>query len=162
MVLLIDCQYFNVVLVFKALLISLAIINFSAGYSKNLLVALKKLIFIFLLVCSVKAFAQNNPYAKVDSHAHAIWGLLTPIDTLALQLTAPYTSDSEKVRSIFYWVTHNISYDVVEYHKPTPLVLFPGGRDSAEYAAYYNEKYAEMVACKTPKSKGEDKDKNPS
>jgi hypothetical protein len=53
--------------------------------------------------------ATGNDSRKVNGE--------TPAE-LATMLTAPYNSEFQKVRSIFSWITSNISYNVRRYHSP--------------------------------------------
>jgi hypothetical protein len=39
------------------------------------------------------------------------------VDSLSKKLTLPYKTQLEKVRSIFKWITENIEYDVIGYHR---------------------------------------------
>jgi len=56
-------------------------------------------------------------YSKIDSFAYTIKPT-TNIDKLTAQLIERYSTDAEKYRSIFAWITHNIAYDVVALKNP--------------------------------------------
>lgn len=69
---------------------------------------------LLLALLPFTGFAQNsrmNPYAS----AHEAEYVLTP-DSLSRMLTKVYTSDRDKVTSIFRWITENISYNVRPYY----------------------------------------------
>jgi transglutaminase/protease-like cytokinesis protein 3 len=73
---------------------------------------MKALFRFLLLLLPLSTFAQT-PYSnfyQVDERAKYL-PITTP-DSLARQLTFPYTKDIEKVRAIFRWITENISYNV--------------------------------------------------
>ncbi|PQJ09050.1 hypothetical protein CJD36_020965 [Flavipsychrobacter stenotrophus] len=108
---------------------------------------MKNLVAGLLLLLPLFAFAKENPYAKIDKYAASI-GYLSS-DELAKTLTAPYTSDSEKVRSIFYWITQHISYDFYEYHHPTiEGYSLDDDEDSVKAEDAFYERYAEKVLKK--------------
>ncbi|KIV93941.1 hypothetical protein PV10_05113 [Exophiala mesophila] len=68
---------------------------------------------------------------------------VTSLQTLAHQLTAPFSSDTDKARAIFSWLHHNIAYDVVSFFKKnvkpsTPQSTFQSGLAVCEgYAALF-------------------------
>jgi hypothetical protein len=64
-------------------------------------------VFSFLLT---SLSAQTNEFTEVDHFAASV-GYYPP-DTLAKILTTPYNTDLKKVRSIFYWITKHIAYDI--------------------------------------------------
>lgn len=71
------------------------------------------------------------------------------VKTLATKLTKHAQTDRQKVDSIFYWITDNITYDVVAYKKP-PLKRYPdfnldSNLDSAAYMKQYNLAVVNMV-----------------
>lgn len=72
------------------------------------------LIALFLCVTqNSDSQAAQNKYSQIDNHAiNTPRSVTHSIDSHASYLTAPAKNDSEKVRSIFRWITHNISYDV--------------------------------------------------
>jgi hypothetical protein len=61
---------------------------------------------LFLLLATQLVVAQNG---RADALALSVRGAPTP-DSLSKLLTVGLTSDQEKVRSIFRWITANISY----------------------------------------------------
>ena len=82
---------------------------------------MKFLVLLFLLVSSsVIAQAPTNrlsdaekkEYRKIKSHVKAAPSYYSSPDQLADYLTAPYSSDLMKVRSIYLWMTENIAYDM--------------------------------------------------
>ncbi|WP_018612712.1 transglutaminase domain-containing protein [Segetibacter koreensis] len=76
---------------------------------------MKLLIRIFLALFPISSFAQNlsiDSYATVSNKAEEV---LTP-DSLSRMLTNGYTTDRDKVTSIFRWITENITYNVRPYY----------------------------------------------
>ncbi len=72
------------------------------------------LVYIFILIsCTLPAQIRNYNFSSIDAMAEDI-DANSP-DTLAHLLTAPYTTDLEKVRSIFYWITSHIEYNTIRY-----------------------------------------------
>ena len=65
-------------------------------------------VIVFFLVMSNYSFAVD--YKRVDKYARSVHKTGNYKD-LAKKLTAPFTTQEEKVRSIFIWITHNIKYD---------------------------------------------------
>jgi len=55
-------------------------------------------------------------YSAIDNRIGAIKRRYKKISDLATDLTAGCTSDEDKVRAIFIWITNNISYDCAEFH----------------------------------------------
>ncbi len=75
-----------------------------------------KLFFLLFLLISSNCFSQAAPlnYTLIDSARKEVPS--GSADTLAQNLTAGYITDSEKVRSIFKWITENIAYDTKGYY----------------------------------------------
>ncbi len=69
---------------------------------------------IFQLLLFHSAFSQVKELSHVDKKASLIGYYL--IDELHDKLEIKSYSDSEKVRSFYYWITQHISYDVAEFH----------------------------------------------
>ena len=108
---------------------------------------MKNLFTILLLLLSLLCFARENPYAKIDKYAASVGYL--PSNELAEKLTSPYHSDSEKVRSIFYWITQHIAYDVYEYHHPVTESYYTSDfEDSLKAEAALSTKYGEEALRK--------------
>lgn len=83
-------------------------------------------------------------FSGPDTHATKFPHESVPsIDWLASQLTAPFTSLTDKARAIFTWLHHNVSYDVVAFFnnavKPsTPASTLSTGLAVCEgYAALF-------------------------
>ncbi|MCX6377807.1 MAG: hypothetical protein NTU88_17550 [Armatimonadetes bacterium] len=56
---------------------------------------------------------SETPYAAIEQHAlDAPKSAEQSIQSLAAYLTAPAKTESEKARTIFSWIAHNIAYDV--------------------------------------------------
>jgi len=78
---------------------------------------LKKTFYIaILLLVSQTIFSQTN-FEKTDEYARNIE--YNPDKSLAKELTKNCSSEMEKVRSIFVWITDNIAYDFDLYQNPT-------------------------------------------
>ena len=72
---------------------------------------MKRFSFIILLLCSIN-FTYSVNYSKVDKLSGSVpSGMKTP-DQIAGYLTKGLTSPFEKTRAIYYWISHNIKYDV--------------------------------------------------
>src|SRR5688500_16645692 len=72
---------------------------------------MKLLVLVLLSFITCYTFAQykSSNFSSVDDRATNI-PVTTP-EQVAKELTAPYTTDLEKVRSIFIWITENIQYN---------------------------------------------------
>lgn len=78
---------------------------------------------VVLFIC-LPVFAQTKAI-KVKADAANI---NTP-KALSYQLTSPFATEMEKVRSIFYWITDNISYNTLRY-QPQPVSYVDDGFES--------------------------------
>lgn len=78
-------------------------------------------IFIYIILTSFFAINASTElaekdYSTIDAHAlNTPENALRSIQTLADYLIGPASSDDEKLRAIFRWITHNISYDTEGY-----------------------------------------------
>jgi len=72
------------------------------------------LFILFLFSWSIPVSADDEArYASVDRHAlQAPPSATKSVAVLSSYLTKPFTTDEEKARAIFRWITENISYDV--------------------------------------------------
>ncbi|MEO5985033.1 MAG: hypothetical protein ABIP80_05975, partial [Ferruginibacter sp.] len=69
------------------------------------------LLFI-LFICELSA-QELNRYHKTDSIVMRLGSLSSfNVAIIADTLTRPFPSKVDKARAIFYWITHNISYDL--------------------------------------------------
>jgi transglutaminase/protease-like cytokinesis protein 3 len=82
---------------------------------------------IFLTICCINAFlaySQNIDvrkfdYSKVDSFVLKLPDYKTrSVAKLTKKITKPFSTDYEKARAIFIWITEHISYDCKAYHFP--------------------------------------------
>lgn len=104
------------------------------------------LLFALLLACQAFSFAQENDsieksepaavntssanlfdsaatvkFKKVDDFVLKMKKRNKSVTILAKEITASFTTEEEKVRAIFIWMTNNIAFDCVTYHtKKTP------------------------------------------
>ncbi|HWY37273.1 MAG TPA: transglutaminase domain-containing protein [Bacteroidia bacterium] len=78
-------------------------------------------IFILLFFCSVKLPAQSKR-SYIDSVVASmkIEDSDDPED-IALDVTRPFKTDSEKVRALYFWVTENIEYDFKQLKNGSPV-----------------------------------------
>lgn len=89
--------------------------------------------YVFILVAlflfAVSAFAETD-FSKIDAKIDsAPVEAATSISSLADYISKNSSSQSEKARAIFYWITKNISYDTIgfaagEYPDPSAEVAF--------------------------------------
>jgi hypothetical protein len=64
----------------------------------------------------LKITPKHPTYFYIDNYATAVPPAMTKdVKTLATYLTAPFYFQEHKVRAIYYWVTHHISYDYSKY-----------------------------------------------
>ena len=98
------------------------------------------------------AYTATRNYTEVDKHALNLPSKYKSIPALANDLFTPFTTQQEKVRAIFMWITNNISYDCVAYHsKKSTRVTFTYTTE-AELAAK-KEKYYYDYATRTLQSR---------
>jgi len=75
---------------------------------------MKKIILALLLVTnSVIIFGAD--YTKVDKLAADAPNNLKSVDEISVRLTKGLTSPAEKARAIYYWISHNIRYNIKLY-----------------------------------------------
>ncbi len=81
---------------------------------------MKQLLIISFILFSSLVFCQDKTdFTAIDQKARSI--RTTDAESLAKQLTDGYTTDQQKVRAIFRWVTENIEYKTSEYSRhPVP------------------------------------------
>lgn len=91
-------------------------------------------------------------FTEVDKYALGLSGKYKSIPALAKDLLTPFSTQQEKVRAIFMWITNNISYDCVAYHsKKSTRVTFT--YETEEELARKKEKYYYEYATKTLQSR---------
>lgn len=108
---------------------------------------MKRLIWILIFFLPFFSLAQfrNYNFNYVDAKATTI-PVASP-DSLARALTAPYNKDVEKVRSIFKWITENISYRVRSLYLPAKTSYRIVKENHLDTGALkpVNERVAELV-----------------
>ncbi len=91
-----------------------------------------KIIYILTLLAfiPVHIHAQKPPdYNAVDARMRQIPQKMTKtVDDIASYVKKNFKTDEEKVRATFYWITHNISYDIsraytIEYYEKDQEIL---------------------------------------
>jgi hypothetical protein len=87
---------------------------------------MKKLFSILFLLLACSAFSQKKGvnFSYIDYKVQSVQA--TSPDSLSYKLTYGYTTDIEKLRSIFRWITENIAYKMRNYPsnkkgKQTPM-----------------------------------------
>ena len=86
---------------------------------------MKLLVCIAMLLTVMVGASQTNKvsFAEIDWRAQFVEA--PTLDSLAKELTLPYTTDREKVRSIFRWITEHIDYKVrgpLYLRRATPIL----------------------------------------
>jgi transglutaminase/protease-like cytokinesis protein 3 len=105
---------------------------------------MKLLLCFHLLLLSSAAFSQSRAtFGWIDWKVQDIESA-SP-DTLAKRLTAPYSTELEKVRSIFRWITEHISYNVMRF-QPQPVIYRDDGVESADDTSSVLKPLNERVA----------------
>jgi len=91
---------------------------------------MKLFLFFSLLLASGICFSQRKTasFSSIDWRVQNI-DADSP-DTLAMKLTGPYSTDLEKVRAIFRWITQHIEYNVMRY-QPYRVIYEDDGVESA-------------------------------
>ena len=65
--------------------------------------------------------AATEKFKKVDKVVLAMKKRNKKVPILAKEITDPFTTEEEKVRALFIWISNNIGFDCVTYHnKKTP------------------------------------------
>src|SRR4051794_3266593 len=75
---------------------------------------MKLLVRLIVALLTISSFAHAQTLQVVSKEEYE----LTP-DSLSRLLTKDYTTDRDKVTSIFRWITENISYNVRPYYNAT-------------------------------------------
>ena len=92
-----------------------------------------KLMMIYYLILFPFAFCFSQ--TKSVSFSAIDWRVTniesTSPDTLAKLLTEPYTTDKEKVRSIFRWITEHIEYNTLRF-QPRSVIYYDDGIESED------------------------------
>ena len=82
----------------------------------------KNLIFILLLLVQISIGQTSANYSYVDNKMVSIPENLTATTSeIAGYINSNFTSQDEKMRAIYYWVTSNISYDIPNMYQPNNL-----------------------------------------
>lgn len=95
-------------------------INFFLHIFVNSVMRLVITKYFLLCVCCVMLtgglFAQQK-YSLADKAASS--AKATSIEMLHAELSRQLNTDEEKLRAFYYWITHNINYDVNEWTRPS-------------------------------------------
>jgi transglutaminase/protease-like cytokinesis protein 3 len=76
---------------------------------------MKQHVLLFLFF-SLSAFSQN--FEKVDSIVSK-YARFSKVEDLAIQIEKDFSSDANKSRAAFFWLTKNIRYNLREFHNPS-------------------------------------------
>ena len=76
---------------------------------------MKPLFSLIFLLFLITCFSQQEVFSFASFTTGKEGRRITSPDSLSQQLTASYTTELEKVRSIFSWITDNISYNTIRY-----------------------------------------------
>lgn len=112
-----------------------------------------KKIFFLLIVLSNFTFGQNlSPeieFKAIDDHAKIV-KYKGDISKLVFDLTKDCTTEIQKARAIYFWITENISYDYKAYNKEKKAKVFKckNGKNCASKLAIWEEKYINTVLKK--------------
>lgn len=91
------------------------------------------LIVLMAFYFSVKiGYGQHTQFAKVDSFAYNFNQKYQSSSDLAVQLTAPFSSDLEKARAIFSWMVSHVAYDCHRYHNQQPERIVAYSKEELE------------------------------
>jgi len=106
---------------------------------------MKRMLCFCLLCLPSLVFSQRRSasFASIDWRVQDIEA--TSPDTLSKQLTAPCSTELEKVRSIFRWITGHISYNVMRF-QPHPVMYHDDGVESADDTSSVLKPLDERVA----------------
>lgn len=70
---------------------------------------------LFFLLIATATVAQN--FSKVSEQVSSYPKLIT-VEKLANKIASDFSLKETQVKAIFYWITHNIRYDLVEFRNP--------------------------------------------
>jgi hypothetical protein len=106
------------------------------------------LIILFFIPLSFYSQSKQDNFYQIDNEVGYI--PVSNADTLAKQLAALGTTDREKVRAIFRWITENIEYNVrpIGRKKNTPALFYDEPDDSSKALPPLNERVAAKVLYK--------------
>jgi transglutaminase/protease-like cytokinesis protein 3 len=88
----------------------------------------KRQLLLFVLVCLPFYLAFGADYSQVDKQSATVPSTLKTAPEIAAYLTRNLTTPAEKARAIYYWISHNIRYDVSQLATPR-VTYFAGERN---------------------------------
>ena len=74
---------------------------------------MKQFILSFILLLNI-SFGFCTDYTSIDKQSAKVPANLHTADEIARYLTKDLTSKTEKVRALYYWISHNIKYDLAQ------------------------------------------------
>ncbi len=74
-----------------------------------------KLFFYLLFLCSISV--QSQDFTKIDSIITA-YPNFKKAEDLATKISLDFSSDEDKVKAAFYWLTQNIRYNIKQLYNP--------------------------------------------
>lgn len=72
---------------------------------------MRQLIFIIFITFNI-SLSFSTDYSKIDKQSASVPQHLKTVEEIAGNLTRNLTNQTEKVRAIYYWISHNIKYDM--------------------------------------------------
>lgn len=84
-------------------------------------------------------------YSKVDAYVLSLTKHYKKIPELAHDLTAPFSTDEDKVRAIFMWITDNVAYDCALFHSRNNKGMRFIYKDQADLDAKRNKYYMDYA-----------------
>lgn len=101
-----------------------------------------KIFFLFLIFSSATAQVEWEKYEPIVGYSDS-----NP-EKLARSITANYETEEEKIQAIYYWVTHNIAYDMKLFEK-----MKKSKGDKKKYSAKEAKEKERKEVSKTLKSR---------
>ena len=98
---------------------------------------------MLLLAYAATAFSQQVSFSDIDERVKSIEP--APAAELAYTLTKDYTTDKEKVRSIFSWITDHIAYRVKKSYRPVQAA----SHGPSSYTDTARWKYSDDIVAET-------------
>lgn len=84
---------------------------FYRSYISNSILKMKRFIVLAFLMFNI-GLAYCTDFTKIDNQSESVPPNLKTVTEISHYLTKNLTSKTDKARAIYYWITHNIKYDV--------------------------------------------------
>ena len=89
---------------------------------------------LFLLFLFISIGVQSQNYTDVDAKVKR-YPTFNSAQKLAAKIDADFTSEADKIRATFIWLTENIKYDLEEFYNPTTKQVGFSYKNEAEKQA---------------------------